>query len=359
MISSFFVRLASVGAIACLAAVATAQTTLYDTGIYRPCIFNGASTNLGWTSGNVSAAQPQRWAAQPFTLPAGTWNITEIAPEYFIPAGNPTDMGWTIWSRNGSAAPTAADEITSGTTPFVAASSPFPVNVTLTGGDYYLSIYAYSPQGNTVGWFTNAQNGIHLTDALGVTFMWRASAYPSPGFAVYQLAPAVLSQSPGLDPNKLYCASFALRGYAAPVTYCTAGVTADGCVASISGTGNPDANAGSGFTIAVTNVEGGEWGMLFYGISGIRPHDPWGTSSSFLCVRNPVQRTGLQHAGGSHPGCDGNLALDWNAYIASNPTAIGVPFVGGETVWAQGWFRDTLSVKTTSLSDALMFVVSP
>ena len=53
------------------------------------------------------------------------------------------------------------------------------------------------------------------------------------------------------------------------------------------------------------------------------------------------------------------LAVDWNAYVASTPGALGTPFAGGETVWAQAWFRDPGAPKTTNLSDALRFDVCP
>jgi hypothetical protein len=53
------------------------------------------------------------------------------------------------------------------------------------------------------------------------------------------------------------------------------------------------------------------------------------------------------------------LTLDWNAYVAANPTALGAPFASGQHVFAQGWFRDPSSPKTTMLSDGLEFVVQP
>jgi hypothetical protein len=142
-------------------------------------------------------------------------------------------------------------------------------------------------------------------------------------------------------------------------TYCTAGTTTNSCTPSMSGTGTPDANAGSGFTITASGVEGQKAGILFYGISG-QLIQPWATgSSSFLCVKPPTQRTGTQTSGGTVNACDGTLSLDWNAYIAANPTALGSPFMGGQQVVAQGWFRDPPAPKTTNLTDALQFVVCP
>jgi N-acetylneuraminic acid mutarotase len=143
--------------------------------------------------------------------------------------------------------------------------------------------------------------------------------------------------------------------------YCTAGTTTNGCTASIAGSGSPSASAGSGFTISISNVEGQKSGLIFYGINntGFSP-TPWGVgSSSYLCVKSPTQRTPTQNSGGTLNSCNGAFSLDWNAYIVANPGALGTPFLGGETVYAQGWFRDPPAPKTTNLSNALQFSVCP
>lgn len=143
--------------------------------------------------------------------------------------------------------------------------------------------------------------------------------------------------------------------------YCTAGTTSNGCLPSIAGSGTPSASAGSGFTISIANVEGQKSGLIFYGLdnSSWSPL-PWSAgSTSFLCVKPPVQRSGTQSSGGSAGACDGTLSLDWNAFVAASPGALGVPFQGTETVYAQGWFRDPAAPKTTNLSDGLQFDVSP
>jgi len=145
------------------------------------------------------------------------------------------------------------------------------------------------------------------------------------------------------------------------VAYCTAGTTTHGCVPSITGTGSASASTGSGFTIAVNNVEGSKSGLIFYGLSntGWTP-TTWAVgSTSFLCVKAPTQRTPTQNSGGTLNSCNGALTLDWNTFIATHNGALGTPFVGGETVWAQGWFRDPTAPKTTNLSNGLMFSVHP
>jgi hypothetical protein len=141
-------------------------------------------------------------------------------------------------------------------------------------------------------------------------------------------------------------------------SYCTAGTTTNGCLAVIQGNGLPSASLTSGFTLDVVNMEGATQGLIFYGLSG-RTALPWGTSSSFVCVKAPTQRTPVQTASGTPGSCNGAMSVDWNAFISSNPGAVGVPFSAGELVQAQGWFRDSGSPKTTMLSNALEFVVQP
>jgi hypothetical protein len=142
------------------------------------------------------------------------------------------------------------------------------------------------------------------------------------------------------------------------VTFCTSGTTTNGCVPSIAGTGVPSGSSGSGFTISVSSVEGVKQGLLFYGINntGFTPV-AWGPSTSFLCVKSPTQRSFAQNTGGTVGQCNGSLTLDWNAFVAANPGVLGSPFSPGQHVFAQGWFRDPPSPKTTMLSNALDFTL--
>lgn len=142
-------------------------------------------------------------------------------------------------------------------------------------------------------------------------------------------------------------------------SYCTPGTSTNGCTATIGSSGTPSASAGSGFTIQVTGVEGAKSGLIFYGISGSLA-SPWGTgSTSFLCVKSPTQRLPTLSSGGNAGACDGSFAFDWNLFVATNPSSLGSPFAGGETVHAQAWYRDPPAPKTTNLSDGLTYVVCP
>jgi hypothetical protein len=161
-----------------------------------------------------------------------------------------------------------------------------------------------------------------------------------------------------IDSSDSYLAKWGCPITSSGTVYCTAGTTTTGCVPAISGTGNASASAGSGFTISVGDTEGQKSGLLFYGLSGAKA-TPWGAGTSYLCVAAPTQRMSPQDPGGTAGACDGVLSEDWNLYIATHSGALGQPFSGGETVWAQGWFRDPPAPKTTNLSDALVFSVLP
>lgn len=162
------------------------------------------------------------------------------------------------------------------------------------------------------------------------------------------------------DGSLLVAHTTAIRRYFAAtlVNYCTAGTSTSGCVASLTATGQPRASASSGFTLTATALEGNKQALVFYGISG-RSANPWGPSSSFLCVKSPTQRTPSQNTGGAIGSCGGSLSLDWLAFVAANPTALGVPFSSGDSVQAQAWYRDPPSPKTTHLSNALEFTLVP
>jgi hypothetical protein len=140
-------------------------------------------------------------------------------------------------------------------------------------------------------------------------------------------------------------------------TYCTATTSSNGCVASLTGSGTASASGAGAYLIRANGVDGQRAGLVFYGLSGASAA-PWGTGG-FLCVKAPTQRTGSQSSGGASLACDGELALDWNAFVAAHGGALGGPFQGGETVWAQAWWRDPPSAKSTALSDGLAFVVAP
>ena len=162
------------------------------------------------------------------------------------------------------------------------------------------------------------------------------------------------------DTNSLADVFVLERAPQAPLAFCTVGTSANGCVASMSATGTPSASATSSFVLSATSTDGQRSALIFYGLDNLNfTPAPWGSSSSFLCVKAPTQRTPLQNSGGTSGACDGAIALDWRAFVALNPAALGNPLAPGQQVFAQTWLRDPASAKTTALSNALSFVVLP
>lgn len=151
-----------------------------------------------------------------------------------------------------------------------------------------------------------------------------------------------------------------IAGASAPVAYCTAGTTTNNCNASISASNQPSVSLAHPCQIDVASVEGQKLGLVFYGIdnTGFTPL-PWGTGSSFLCLKTPTQRSATQNSGGTANACDGAFTLDWNAYQLANPGSLGNPWSIGDKVYLQGWFRDPAASKTTNLSDAIELTYVP
>jgi hypothetical protein len=144
-----------------------------------------------------------------------------------------------------------------------------------------------------------------------------------------------------------------------PVSYCTAGTSTNGCTPSLSGQ-NLSATFASACSVTASLVEGQKSGILFYGVSG-QNNTVWcATSTSFLCVKAPTQRTVAQNSGGTTGACDGTLSLDVNNYLqVVNPTALGMPFAAGNVIDWQGWYRDPPACKTTQLTNGLEMTVLP
>jgi hypothetical protein len=142
--------------------------------------------------------------------------------------------------------------------------------------------------------------------------------------------------------------------------YCTSGVSASGCQASIGSEGNPSASAASGFLLTATGVEGDKDGVFFFGTNG-RQANPWGNGTSYQCVVPPVKRVEVMNGVGTEDACDGSFGLDLNAFWCPTcPKPQKNPGTGA-VVQAQLWYRDPLSTsnQTTSLSDAIEFTLAP
>jgi len=147
----------------------------------------------------------------------------------------------------------------------------------------------------------------------------------------------------------------------APATYCTGGTSTSGCVASINASGQPSVAGVNPCVISISSVEGQKSGLVFYGVNnaGFTPLQWSPGSGSFLCVKPPTQRTPPQTSGGTLGQCNGALSLNWNSFQTAFPGALGQPWMVGEKVYAQGWYRDPPAPKTTNLSNAVELTYTP
>lgn len=142
-------------------------------------------------------------------------------------------------------------------------------------------------------------------------------------------------------------------------TYCTTGISTNGCVPTLSTTGTPSAAATNGFVITCSNLEGQKQSLAFYGVSGPKATIWAPGSTSYLCVKSPVKRIDGQNTGGTAGLCDGTYSTDWLDYIANHPVALGVPFSAGDVVNLQVWYRDPSAPQFTNLSGGLQWTMAP
>jgi len=204
---------------------------VYTTGPQKYLVSSaGANTNLGLSSGAISASAPQRWLATPWvvpTPPAGNnkWRIREITPAGFSVAGTTnTNLNYIIWNRTGFNKPVNGDQVVAGFVPFPTpyddaldsaanASHPIAVDFELNPGNYYLTVYASDPANPAIfsnfAWFIYAPGGIAMTDAQGA-FGWRSVTFPTGGFLRYTLAGYTVQA--GDDANTLYNVKFTVLG---------------------------------------------------------------------------------------------------------------------------------------------------
>jgi hypothetical protein len=89
-------------------------------------------------------------------------------------------------------------------------------------------------------------------------------------------------------------------------------------------------------------------------------HQPASTpfQGGTLCIQAPILRTPGQNSGGSTSGndCTGAYSFDMNAWIQSG---VDPSLVVGADVFTQYRSRDPQSTSSSSLSNAVRFVVNP
>jgi hypothetical protein len=142
---------------------------------------------------------------------------------------------------------------------------------------------------------------------------------------------------------------------ATPVVYCTGKTNSLGCVPALGYSGAPSASSASAFTLTTSQLLNHRSGLSFYGFRPLAIPFQGGT----MCVTTPSLRLPIADSGGSAlpaNDCSGVLAYDFNARIQS---AVDPLLTAGQEVFLQSWARDSASASTTSLSNAIRFVIAP
>lgn len=145
-----------------------------------------------------------------------------------------------------------------------------------------------------------------------------------------------------------------VSGCTAPAIYCTTKTNSQWCNPAIGYSGSPTASGSTSFHVTGVKFLNNKSGLLFYGSTPSGVAFQGGT----LCVKLPITRTAVQSSGGSPSGsdCSGAYDYDFEALITSGSDA---SLIAGAKVYAQYWSRDPASVSTTSLSNAVWFVICP
>lgn len=196
--------------------------------------------------------------------------------------------------------------------------------------------------------FTSVFGG--TTDRLGDALGGALGDLNADGFSEFVVAGS-LSDAGGTDSGVVKCYRlFPLQ----PATFCAGKVNSLGCTPFVSFSGLLSASSGAPFLIAANDVINQKNGLMFYGRSPASTPFQGGTK----CVADPVQRTASQSSGGSSGGadCTGSFVFDFNAFVASG---VDPSLVAGVKLYAQFWSRDPASPSTTSLSNAVQFVINP
>jgi hypothetical protein len=140
---------------------------------------------------------------------------------------------------------------------------------------------------------------------------------------------------------------------AAPSIYCTAKTNSLGCAPAISWSGTASASGASSFSLTCSNVINQSAGLFMYSLGPKAAPFQGGT----LCVQTPLRRSPVLASGGGASGtdCSGLFTYDFGARITSG---VDPTLVLGAQVFAQCWSRDSASPSTTSLSNAIRFLIN-
>lgn len=192
-----------------------------------------------------------------------------------------------------------------------------------------------------------------------------AGTWPSGTLGIVNVPLGAIPVVPGIWSLEIYdwaagdvgsIVSWSMQGCTSGPTTCAPGVSSGGCVPVIGAPPTASIAFLAPCVITCAMVEPGKSGLFFYGLDEKIPHTPWGTGS--LCIKAPLQRTTVQASGGAGP-CTGAYALDFNAWRMAHPAALGEPWLAGDVLGGQYWYRDPPSAKTTAMSGAICLTFVP
>jgi predicted acyl esterase len=140
---------------------------------------------------------------------------------------------------------------------------------------------------------------------------------------------------------------------ALPIVYGFQLENSAGCKPSIGIEGTASATFGAPCTLSALDVMPDKPGILLYGFDLTRKINAGG----WLYIKQPLRRSPLLHSTptGANPACNGVLAIDFNLVIQSGNDPALVP---GTRIYAQFWSRDPAGAPTTSLSNAIEFLIA-
>ncbi len=137
-------------------------------------------------------------------------------------------------------------------------------------------------------------------------------------------------------------------------TYCTSKVSSNGCVPAMGSSGAPSLAASGTFLATVTQVDGAQNGLMFFGTAGQNNTPFFGGT---LCVGGTLFRLNIKNSAGTSGTCTGGYSYSLTEMLA-HPSG-GSLLIVGQVVNAQQWYRDPPSASTVGLSNGLQFTICP
>jgi hypothetical protein len=293
---------------------------------------------------------------------AGSWNlsglsVTTLVDLSGVASGASVSVVAVSGTGTGGGTPTTDDELLLNDNVYSSSGAGWSADLSgLELGDYL--VFLYAPSNSAVPTGAMTVGGVAVAGIPGETgsALIEGTSWVTVKVAVTSGTLAISGAGPGFSG----IAGLQLVPLSGPENYCTAGLSASGCQATLSAAGTASATASSGFDVMAANVEGDKDGLFFFGTGG-RQANPWGNGTSFQCIVPPVKRAGLLAGTGTPGACEGSFSQDMNArWCPTCPRPLHNPGAGA-LVQAQLWYRDPFNTsnQTTSLSDAIEFFVAP